>query len=152
MVSEGAARFDLEFFTSDMRDVVGEGGGVLHAIIGTLMITLLATLISVPVGILCGIYLVEYGKGHLARWVTFLVDVMTGIPSIVAGLFAFALFAFLIGPGYKSGFAGAIALDGADDPDGRPRHRGDAQARPERAARGLLRARACRSGGPSPRW
>lgn len=110
VVSEGAARFDLEFFTSDMRGVVGEGGGVLHAIIGTLMITLLATLISVPVGILCGIYLVEYGKGHLARWVTFLVDVMTGIPSIVAGLFAFALFAFLIGPGYKSGFSGAIAL------------------------------------------
>ncbi len=110
VVGEGAARFDAEFFTSDMRGVVGEGGGALHAIVGTLMITLLATLISVPVGILCGIYLVEYGKGQLARWVTFLVDVMTGIPSIVAGLFAFALFAFLIGPGYKSGFSGAIAL------------------------------------------
>ena len=110
VVSEGWARFDAEFLTSDMRGVVGEGGGALHAIVGTLMITLLATAISVPVGILCGIYLVEYGKGPLARWVMFLVDVMTGIPSIVAGLFAFALFAFLIGPGYKSGFAGAIAL------------------------------------------
>lgn len=111
VVLEGAARFDPEFFTSDMRGVVGEGGGVLHAIVGTLMITLLAAVISVPVGIMCAIYLVEYGgKGWLARWTTFLVDVMTGIPSIVAGLFAFALFALLVDPGYRSGFMGSVAL------------------------------------------
>ena len=110
VVVEGAARFDVEFFTSDMRGVVGEGGGVLHAIVGTLMITLLAGAISVPVGIMCAIYLVEYGKGWLARWTTFLVDVMTGIPSIVAGLFAFALFALLVDPGYRSGFMGSVAL------------------------------------------
>jgi len=111
VILEGAARFDADFFTSDMRGVVGEGGGALHAIVGTLMITLIATLISVPVGIMCAVYLVEYGgKGWLARWTTFLVDVMTGIPSIVAGLFAFALFAILVGPGYRSGVMGAIAL------------------------------------------
>ena len=110
VISEGAARFDLEFFTSDMRGVVGEGGGALHAIIGTFMITLLAAAISIPVGIMTGIYLVEYGRGPLARGVTFLVDVMTGIPSIVAGLFAFALFAFLVGPQYRSGFLGSVAL------------------------------------------
>ena len=110
VVMEGAARFDVEFFTSDMRGVVGEGGGALHAIIGTLMITLLAAAISIPVGIMTGIYLVEYGRGPLARGVTFLVDVMTGIPSIVAGLFAFALFAFVVGPQYRSGFMGAVAL------------------------------------------
>ena len=110
VVTEGAARFDVEFFTSDMRGVVGEGGGVLHAIIGTFMITLLAAAISIPVGIMTGIYLVEYGRGPLARGVTFLVDVMTGIPSIVAGLFAFALFAFLVGPQYRSGFLGSVAL------------------------------------------
>lgn len=110
VIIEGAARFDAEFFTSDMRGVVGEGGGALHAIVGTFMITVLASVISIPVGVMCGIYLVEYGKGPLARWVTFLVDVMTGIPSIVAGLFAFALFALIIDPGYKSGFAGAVAL------------------------------------------
>lgn len=110
VVAEGAARFDLEFFTSDMRGIVGEGGGALHAIIGTLMITLIAAAISVPVGIMAGIYLVEYGKGPLARGVTFLVDVMTGIPSIVAGLFAFGLFAFLVGPAYRSGLVGAVAL------------------------------------------
>jgi phosphate transport system permease protein len=111
VVTEGLARFDIEFFTTDMRGVVGEGGGVLHAIVGTLIITGLAALISVPVGIMCAIYLVEYGgKGWLARWTTFLVDVMTGIPSIVAGLFAFALFAIVINPGYRSGFMGAVAL------------------------------------------
>ena len=110
VVTEGAARFDVEFFTTDMRGVVGEGGGALHAIIGTLIITSMAAIISVPIGIMAGIYLVEYGKGPLARGVTFLVDVMTGIPSIVAGLFAFGLFAFLVGPAYRSGFVGAVAL------------------------------------------
>lgn len=111
VIAEGIARFDTEFFTSDMRGVVGEGGGALHAIVGTFMITILAAVISVPVGIMCGVYLVEYGgKGWLARWTTFLVDVMTGIPSIVAGLFAFALFAFIVGPAYRSGFMGSIAL------------------------------------------
>jgi phosphate transport system permease protein len=111
VVTEGLARLDAEFFTSDMRGVVGEGGGGLHAIMGTLIITALATIVSVPVGVMCAIYLVEYGgKGWLARWTTFLVDVMTGIPSIVAGLFAFALFAVIINPGYRSGFMGAVAL------------------------------------------
>ena len=81
-----------------MRNVVGEGGGIYHAIIGTLLITLAATLISVPVGLLAAIYLVEYGdRSRLARTITFLVDVMTGIPSIVAGLFAYALFVLFFG-------------------------------------------------------
>jgi phosphate transport system permease protein len=107
----GAARLDLDFFTMSMRNIVGEGGGGLHAIVGTLLITGMATLISVPVGLLAAIYLVEYGRGPLARAITFLVDVMTGIPSIVAGLFAFALFALVFGdPGIRNGFGGAIAL------------------------------------------
>jgi phosphate transport system permease protein len=110
VLQNGIARFDLEFLTSDMRNVLGEGGGVSHAIVGTLLVTLITAVISIPVGIMCAIYLVEYGKGPLKRWVTFLVDVMTGIPSIVAGLFSFALFAVLVGSGYRSGFAGAIAL------------------------------------------
>jgi phosphate transport system permease protein len=99
------------FFTESMRNILGPGGGALHAIIGTVEVTAFATLISVPIGLLTAIYLVEYGRGHLARTITFLVDVMTGIPSIVAGLFAFALFALLTGqPGYRSGFGGSVAL------------------------------------------
>jgi phosphate transport system permease protein len=111
VVSNGLPRFDLTFFSSSMRNVVGEGGGALHAITGTLLITGMATLISVPVGLLTAIYLVEYGKGALARAITFFVDVMTGIPSIVAGLFAFAFFALILDdPGIRYGFGGSVAL------------------------------------------
>jgi phosphate transport system permease protein len=110
VVSQGIVRFDPEFFSSSMRGVVGEGGGAYHAIMGTLIITGLAALMSVPVGLLAAIYLVEYGKGRLARAITFFVDVMTGIPSIVAGLFAVALFTYLVGPGARLGFAGSVAL------------------------------------------
>jgi phosphate transport system permease protein len=86
-------------------------GGAYHAILGTLQITLWATLISVPIGMLAAVYLVEYGGGgHLSRGLTFFVDVMTGIPSIVAGLFAAALFALLFGPGTRTGFVAAVAL------------------------------------------
>lgn len=107
----GIARFDIQFFSESMRNVVGEGGGALHAITGTLLITGMATLISVPVGLLTAIYLVEYGRGPLARSITFFVDVMTGIPSIVAGLFAFAFFSLLFDDaGIRFGFGGAVAL------------------------------------------
>ena len=110
VVVNGASRFDLEFFTYSMRSIVGEGGGALHAIVGTLQITAFATLISVPVGLFTAIYLVEYGRGPLARAITFFVDVMTGIPSIVAGLFAYALFALVFGEGVRMGIAGSVAL------------------------------------------
>lgn len=106
----GWARFDGDFFSQSMRGVLGEGGGALHALVGTLLITLAASIISVPLGLFTAIYLVEYGKGRISKVITFLVDVMTGIPSIVAGLFAYALFAMILGPGAKLGFAGAISL------------------------------------------
>lgn len=106
----GLPRFDTEFFTYSMRNIVGEGGGALHALLGTLEITLAATIISVPIGIMTAIYLVEYGTGRLAKSITLLVDVMTGIPSIVAGLFAFAVFALFFGPGVRFGIGGAVAL------------------------------------------
>jgi phosphate transport system permease protein len=110
VIARGAARFDAEFFTYSMRGVVGEGGGAYHAIVGTLLITALATVISVPVGLLTAVYLVEYGRGRLAQAIRFLIDVMSGIPSIVAGLFAFALFSLLLGPAARLGIMGAVAL------------------------------------------
>jgi len=112
VVSRGAHLFSWTFLTTDMVGVFGAmtSGGVAHAIVGTLVVTLTATLISVPVGLLTAIYLVEYGRGPLARGITFFVDVMTGIPSIVAGLFAFALFTLLLGPAHRSGLMGAVAL------------------------------------------
>ncbi|RLP77375.1 phosphate ABC transporter permease PstA [Mycetocola tolaasinivorans] len=106
----GLARFDIEFFTTSMRNVTDAGGGALHAIVGTVLITLATAIISIPIGILTAIYLVEYGRGSLARWITFMVDIMIGIPSIVAGLFAYALFSLIFGPGIRLGIAGAVAL------------------------------------------
>lgn len=85
------------------------GGGIYHAIIGTLEQVGLATLIAAPIGLLTAIYLVEYGRGRLARAVTFFVDVMTGIPSIVAGLFVLSVWILILGFG-PSGFAGSMAL------------------------------------------
>lgn len=110
VVSKGLARFDIEFLSTSMRGILAEGGGAYHAAIGTLMITGLATLAAVPIGVLAAIYLVEYGKGRLKRAITFFVDVMMGIPSIVAGLFAFALFAMFFGPGVRLGVMGSVAL------------------------------------------
>ena len=110
VVSEGIGRIDAEFFTFSMRNVVGDGGGAVHAIWGTLLITLGATVISVPIGLLTSIYLVEYGRGNIAKAITFLVDVMTGIPSIVAGLFAFAVFSIFAGPGVRIGVMASVAL------------------------------------------
>ena len=99
---------------ADSRYADGSGpfiGGVYHAIFGTLIITGIATVISVPIGLFAAIYLVEYGgKTKLTQMIRFFVDVMTGIPSIVAGLFAFALFGAIFGIGTKNGMAGAIAL------------------------------------------
>jgi phosphate transport system permease protein len=110
VLDRGLRRLDGTFFNSSMLGVVGEGGGAYHAILGTVIITALAAVISVPVGLLAAIYLVEYGSGRLKKAITFLVDVMTGIPSIVAGLFAYALFAMFFGPGVRLGIAGAVAL------------------------------------------
>jgi phosphate transport system permease protein len=110
VVKRGATRFDGSFFTESSRGVIGAGGGAEHAIVGTLMITGVATLISVPIGIMAAVYLNEYGTGRLRRALTFFVDVMTGIPSIVAGLFAYALFALFLGPGIRLGVIGSVAL------------------------------------------
>lgn len=96
-------------------------GGFVHALIGTVLITVIATVISVPIGLLTSIYLVEYGRDNwFSRAIVFFVDVMTGIPSIVAGLFAFAamqvVMEAVLGPGpaamqsVKMGFSAAIAL------------------------------------------
>lgn len=111
VVSKGAPVLSSEFLTYSMRNVVGEGGGIYHAIVGTLLITGAATVISVPIGLFTAIYLVEYGEGkRMARYIRFLVDVMTGIPSIVAGLFAYALFVLFFGEGVRMGIGGSVAL------------------------------------------
>ncbi|MCW2886876.1 MAG: phosphate transport system permease protein [Streptosporangiaceae bacterium] len=112
VVSNGIGRLDATFLTHSMNAVSGKdpGGGAYHAIVGTLEQVGLAALIAVPLGLFTAIYLVEYSRnGRLSKTVSFFVDVMTGVPSIVAGLFVLAF--WLLGLGFDfSGFAGAMAL------------------------------------------
>ncbi len=112
VIVQGVVRLSPYFLTVSMRGVFGgmDAGGIYHAIVGTVVITAIATVISVPIGLLTAIYLVEYGKGPLAKVLTFFVDVMTGIPSIVAGLFSFTLFSLFFGPGVRLGIAAAVAV------------------------------------------
>ncbi|RNL77520.1 phosphate ABC transporter permease PstA [Nocardioides marmorisolisilvae] len=111
VISKGSSSINAKFLTWSMRNVLDGPGGIYHAIMGTLIITLGAAIISVPIGLLAAVYLVEYGQhSRLASWIRFLVDVMTGIPSIVAGLFAYALFSIIVGPGTQMGFGGSVAL------------------------------------------
>ncbi|WP_275561458.1 phosphate ABC transporter permease PstA [Streptomyces sp. 5-6(2022)] len=110
-IDRGRTVLDGYFLSHSMEGVqtILPGGGAYHAIIGTLEQVGLAALIAVPIGLLTAIYLVEYGRGRLAKAVTFFVDVMTGIPSIVAGLFILSFWIIILGFSY-SGFAGAMAL------------------------------------------
>lgn len=114
VVSGGLAQFNWYFLTHNMKGVIGglyPYGGILHAMIGTLEITGGAMLISIPIGIMTSVWLVEYAQGTKPHAVvSFLVDVMSGIPSIVAGLFAYSVFSILFGPGTVNGFVGSIAL------------------------------------------
>lgn len=86
------------------------GGGVYHAIVGTLLQGLVCAAISIPIGVFVGIYLVEYGGGtRLGRLTTFMVDILTGVPSIVAALFIYALWVATLGFD-RSGFAVSLSL------------------------------------------
>jgi len=111
VVMRGLSAFSLDFLTSTMRNVspLREGGGLLHALVGTLEQVGVAALIAVPVSLLVAIYLVEYGQGRLSTWVTFFIDVMTGVPSIVAGLFIYTFWVLTFGF-ERSGFAASLAL------------------------------------------
>lgn len=110
-VSKGLAAIDWSFLTTTMRGVgpLDTTGGVYHSIVGTIEQVLIASLIAVPLGILAAIYTVEYGTGFLASAVRFFIDVMTGIPSIVAGLFIFAFWVLALHQGF-SGFAAGMSL------------------------------------------
>ncbi len=110
VVAKGASVISWSFLTSSIPVSVAPAneGGIGPAVVGTLEITALATVIAVPLGILGAIYLNEYGgKNILARLIGFMADVMTGVPSIIMGLFIYSLWVLHFG---YSGLAGAFAL------------------------------------------
>jgi len=110
-VSRGARALSVQFLTHSMRGVgpLDRTGGAYHAILGTLEQVIIAGILAVPLGLLVAVYIVEYGRGPLRTAVRFLVDVMTGIPSIVAGLFIFAFWVLALHQGF-SGLAAGLAL------------------------------------------
>lgn len=99
------------WFTGSQRGITYRlpGGGAWHAVVGTIEQVALCTAISVPIAVLVAIYLVEYGRGPLARATTFMVDILTGIPSIVASLFIYAAFVTTFG-GQRAGWLVSLAL------------------------------------------
>ena len=110
VIAKGISIISWSFLTSPIPpNVMPAGvGGIGPAIVGTIEITALATVMAVPLGVLGAIYINEYGgKGPLARLIGFMADVMTGVPSIVMGLFIFSIWVLHFG---FSGFAGALAL------------------------------------------
>lgn len=110
-LGRGLDGLNMSFLTHSMNGVgpLDANGGLYHSILGTLQQVGLASILSIPLGLAVAIYIVEVGRGRLAAGVRFIVDVMTGIPSIVAGLFVFAFWVVGLGQGF-SGFAAALAL------------------------------------------
>lgn len=115
VVSKGIEVLSWTFLTTSMRNVsnTAEGGGIYHALIGTLQQVGIATLFAVPLGVLTAVYLVEYGRHAKRRWlpksISFFVDVMTGVPSVVVGLFVYTALVLTLGMP-RSGFAASVAL------------------------------------------
>jgi phosphate transport system permease protein len=108
VIYKGGQYINLDFFTQTARPLGMEGGGVLHAIEGTLVITVLASIFAIPPGILAAFYAARYPNTVLGVALRFSTDVLSGVPSIVIGLFVYAV---VVKPmGHFSGFAGGIAM------------------------------------------
>ena len=109
LASNGLAALDIDFFTQSTPAPGTPGGGMANAIVGSLMIVGFATLVSTPIGILAGVYLAEFGReSRFAQATRIVVDIMLSAPSIVVGLFVFALAVATVG--HFSGWAGSLAL------------------------------------------
>jgi phosphate transport system permease protein len=104
---QGIGSLNLRFLTDTPRPV-GEGGGIGNAIIGTGVLLLLASAFGLPIGIAVGVYLSEFGRGKFARVVRFMIDTLTGVPSIVTGVFVYAIIVLPLK--HFSAFAGGVAL------------------------------------------
>jgi phosphate transport system permease protein len=109
VIARGAGALNLSFFTRLPTPPGMEGGGLANAILGTLTMTLIATGIGTPIGLMAGIYLAEFGtRSRLATTVRFTTNLLMGTPSIIIGIFVYAL--IVLRTGHFSGWAGAVAL------------------------------------------
>ncbi len=144
LVAKGLAGLSLNVFT-EMTPPPGSDGGLLNAIVGSLIMTGLAVVIGTPVGVLAGTYMAEYGRhDRLTAYVRFINDILLSAPSIVIGLFVYEI--MVVPMGHFSGLAGAVALADHRGAGGGAHHRGHAAARAE-ASCARRRARLARRAG-----
>jgi phosphate transport system permease protein len=108
VIFKGIGRFNLDLFTQQIPAALQPGGGVGSAIAGTLLTVAIATLISVPLSILAAVYLSEFSSKNIASWIRFATNVLSGVPSIIVGIFAYGMFVVTIGK--FSAVAGGVAL------------------------------------------
>lgn len=108
VITQGINRLSLDLFTSLPPAAGLSGGGVGNAILGTLMVVGIGALISVPFGILAAVYLSEFSSGRIVRWVRFATNVLSGVPSIIAGIFAYGI--IVLTTKSFSAVAGGVAL------------------------------------------
>jgi phosphate transport system permease protein len=107
IAAKGFSVINLEFLI-DTPKPVGEGGGIGNAILGSFMMTILACALGLPIGIAAGVYLSEMGDGWYGKIVRFIADTLTGVPSIIVGIFIYTL--VVLPMGRQSGLAGGLAL------------------------------------------
>ncbi|MGI8915783.1 MAG: phosphate ABC transporter permease PstA [Chloroflexota bacterium] len=108
VVVKGASAINFSFFTQLPAPVGSVGGGIANALVGTVELILLASCLGIPIGILSGIYLAEFGDNPLADVIGFVTDILTGVPSIIVGVFAYAI---LVVPFHQfSALSGGLAL------------------------------------------
>ena len=108
IVKQGVAAINWSFFINLPKPVGETGGGIANALLGTIEIILVASIIAIPFGVITGLYLSEYRKDRLAYWTSVCVDVLQGIPSIVLGI---VIYVWVVKPmGHFSAISGSIAL------------------------------------------
>jgi phosphate transport system permease protein len=107
IAAQGVASLSVQFLI-DTPKPVGEGGGIGNAIVGSAMMTVLAAVIGLPVGVAAGVYLAEFGKNWFGNIVRFVADTLIGVPSIIIGIFVYT--AVVLPMGRQSGLAGGLAL------------------------------------------
>nr|WP_225225678.1 phosphate ABC transporter permease PstA [Komarekiella delphini-convector] len=91
VIIRGGSQFNLELFTGQIPTALQEGGGVSPAIVGTLIVVGIASVLSIPFGILAAVYLSEFSSGRIVNWIRFATNVLSGVPSIIVGLFAYGV-------------------------------------------------------------
>ncbi|WNN92004.1 phosphate ABC transporter permease PstA [Gloeocapsopsis dulcis] len=108
VIIKGGSQLNLDLFTGQIPAAGLEEGGIAPAIVGTLIVVGIAAAISLPFGVLAGIYLSEFSSGRIARWIRFFTNVLSGVPSIIMGIFAYGV--VVLATDTFSAFAGGFAL------------------------------------------